>query len=231
MAVVGRKTGPRVEPARAWAHKSRELLPKGFPANPGKVVKGKGGVRSGERKRLRRLLGLWRPAGTESAPPDHPAGPYLDLATEFLYAHVAELALHVGGGQVGVAAAGAASTAALQMAASRMLFDLGFREQDPQALKDAARLADSSRQNLLAAHELAARDAQARAQRQAMAAPDLDRLLSVAHPTQDTPLLAYTPDGTQPGAQVTTEGDGVGEGGVSSGDGPVPAEGEGVRNV
>ena len=67
-----------------------------------------------------------------------------------------------GGGEVGPGPASVVSTAALQMAASRWLADEGARTGSAKMLLDASRLADSSRQNLLAAHELAAREAAAR---------------------------------------------------------------------
>jgi hypothetical protein len=54
------------------------------------------------------------------------------------------------------------STAALQLAASRYLSDQGGAGGDAKLLIDASKLANDSRQNLLAAHELAAREAKAR---------------------------------------------------------------------
>ena len=53
-------------------------------------------------------------------------------------------------------------THTLQLAASRYLFDQGARTGDPSLLKTASQLANDSRQNLLAAYELAQREAQAR---------------------------------------------------------------------
>jgi hypothetical protein len=48
------------------------------------------------------------------------------------------------------------------LGASRYLADLGAQNGAPKLLSEAAKLADSSRQNLLAAHELCAREAKAR---------------------------------------------------------------------
>lgn len=82
--------------------------------------------------------------------------PYASAARDFRRAHVATLARAVGGGYCGPAPASIVASAALQLAASRFAFEV---------LGDMAlgsRLADASRQNLLAAHELCAREAQAR---------------------------------------------------------------------
>jgi len=73
-----------------------------------------------------------------------------------------ELAATVGGGRIGPGPASVISTAALQMAASRWLSDRGAETGDAKLLLEAAKLGDSSRQNLLAAHELAAREASSR---------------------------------------------------------------------
>jgi hypothetical protein len=54
------------------------------------------------------------------------------------------------------------ASAALQLAWSRYLSDLSAASGDPELAVTASRLANDSRQNLLAAHELCAREAQAR---------------------------------------------------------------------
>lgn len=109
-----------------------------------------------ESRQLAALLGLWTP------PEDHAFAPYARLAREWRDAHMAELGATVAGGAVGPGPASVVSTAALELAASRWLFDKGAQDGDAKLLLEAARLADSSRQNLLAAHELAAREAKAR---------------------------------------------------------------------
>jgi hypothetical protein len=53
------------------------------------------------------------------------------------------------------------ASAALQLAASRYLFDLAG-QGNPDLFAVASKLANDSRQNLLAAHELCAREAKAR---------------------------------------------------------------------
>jgi hypothetical protein len=82
--------------------------------------------------------------------------PYAKAARAFRRAQVTALARSVGGGHCGPAPASIIASAALQLAASRFAFEV---------LGDmtlGSRLANDSRQNLLAAHELCAREAQAR---------------------------------------------------------------------
>lgn len=112
-----------------------------------------------EAVQLAQLLGLWEP------PEGHEFAPYTRLAREWRDAHTAQLAAAVGGGRVGPGPASIVSSAALQLAASRFLSDLGAKTGDAKMLLDASRLADASRQNLLAAHELAAKEALARPQK------------------------------------------------------------------
>jgi hypothetical protein len=58
------------------------------------------------------------------------------------------------------------ATSALQLGWSRYLSDLAAETGDVNMVMQASRLADASRQNLLAAHELCAREAEARARMQ-----------------------------------------------------------------
>lgn len=82
--------------------------------------------------------------------------PYARAAKDFRRAHVTKLAQTVGGGECSAGPASIVASAALQLAASRFAFEvLG----DMQL---GSRLANDSRQNLLAAHELCAREARAR---------------------------------------------------------------------
>lgn len=114
------------------------------------------GFAAAEARELGRLLGLWAP--DES----HVYHPYHRLAREWRDQHMASLAATVGGGEVGPGPASIVSTAALQLAASRYFSDLGAKTGDAKLLLDGSRLANDSRQNLLAAHELCAREALAR---------------------------------------------------------------------
>jgi hypothetical protein len=86
--------------------------------------------------------------------------PYKRAAADFRRAQVRSLARTVGGGHCGPGPASMVASAAWQLAASRFLFDAASGNVD--RLVVASRLANDSRQNLLAAHELCAREAQAR---------------------------------------------------------------------
>jgi hypothetical protein len=82
--------------------------------------------------------------------------PYARAARAFRRAQVTAMARSVGGGHCGPAPASVIASAALQLAGSRFAFEV---------LGDmvlGSRLANDSRQNLLAAHELAAREAASR---------------------------------------------------------------------
>ncbi len=109
-----------------------------------------GGAASREQTRLARRLSL----GDTFADPRFE--PYAKAARAFRRAQVTRLARDVGGGTCGPAPASIVASASLQLAASRFAFEV---------LGDmtlGSTLADASRQNLLAAHELAAREAAAR---------------------------------------------------------------------
>lgn len=114
----------------------------------GKARQGK--TRLAERMSLRSL-----PTGNDFAP-------YRKSAVSFRRAQCAELARNVGGGVCGPAPSSFVASAALQLAWSRYFSDVAAETGDAQAALTASRLADASRQNLLAAHELAAKEAQAR---------------------------------------------------------------------
>lgn len=87
--------------------------------------------------------------------------PYLRSAKCFRRAQCAAIARDVGAGVCGPAPSSIVASAALQLAASRYLFDLATAG-DPALFHVASQLANASRQNLLAAHELAAREAKSR---------------------------------------------------------------------
>jgi hypothetical protein len=109
-----------------------------------------GGSSSREMTRLARRLTL----GETLA--DLRFEPYAKAARAFRKAHVTRLAREVGGGHCGPAPSSIIATASLQLAGSRFAFEV---------LGDLAlgsKLGNDSRQNLLAAHELCAREAAAR---------------------------------------------------------------------
>jgi hypothetical protein len=113
----------------------------------------KGGHSRAGSTRLARRMGL---AALDSDPAFEP---YRRAASDFRRAHVTSIARSVGGGHCGPAPASIIASAAWQLAASRFLFDTAGG--DVAKLTAASRLANDSRQNLLAAHELCAREAQA----------------------------------------------------------------------
>jgi hypothetical protein len=81
---------------------------------------------------------------------------YRSAAENFARLHISRLAATVGGGDCGPAPASIVWSAGLQLAASRWAFEV----RGDHAL--GSKLANDSRQNLLAAHELCAREAEAR---------------------------------------------------------------------
>ena len=87
--------------------------------------------------------------------------PFQVSGEDWVRAHLEELALQ-SGGRVGPGPASIVQSAGLQLAASRFLAEQGARTADAALLGRASSLANDSRQNLLAARELAVREAQAR---------------------------------------------------------------------
>lgn len=155
---------PRIEVLPA------DELPEGIPAPPRpaatrdtagrfvasdgtRAVAREGGKARAQSVQLGRLLGL-----TE-VEEGHPWAPYARLAREWRDDHMARLGAKIGGGEVGPGPASVISSAALQLAASRYFSDKGAREGDAKLLSEASRLMNDSRQNLLAAHELVAKEA------------------------------------------------------------------------
>lgn len=88
--------------------------------------------------------------------------PYKRAAVSFRRAQCALLAHSVGGGLCGPGPSSLVASAALQLAWSRYLSDTAAESGDPELILQSSRLADASRANLLAAHELCAKEAQAR---------------------------------------------------------------------
>jgi hypothetical protein len=115
----------------------------------------RGGRARAQRIRLVDSLGLTKLAeGSAFAP-------YRSAADEFTTAQLAALACEAGG-YVGPGASSMVASAALQLACSRFCFDLAATTADPALMRQGSQLADASRQNLLAARELAVREAEAR---------------------------------------------------------------------
>ncbi len=158
--------GPRIEVLPA------DELPEGVPANAGQERKGdrapsgrflpgndasrKGGRARGGKLRLAARLGL------KTLPAENAFAAYKASAASFRRAQCSELARTVGGGFCGPAPSSMVASAALQLGWSRYFSDLAALAGDDELAMKASRLAEASRQSLLAAHEICAREAVAR---------------------------------------------------------------------
>ncbi len=123
---------------------------------PGNTLSRLGGRARAGKTRLADRLGL------RGVPDGAAFRQYKAAAVSFRRAQCAALASSDGGGYCGPAPSSMVASAALQLAWSRYFSDLAAVGGDSELALTASRLADASRQNLLAAHELCAREAQAR---------------------------------------------------------------------
>jgi hypothetical protein len=98
--------------------------------------------------------------GLEQIESDPAFEKYKRAAADFRRTQVTHLARNVGGGTCGPAPASMVASAAWQLAASRFLFDNARGRTE--WMKLASQLSNDSRQNLLAAHELCAKEAKSR---------------------------------------------------------------------
>lgn len=131
-----------------------------FRQGPGtSAIARKGAQARHEARELDKLLGL--------VPLDetHPRAPYRRMARQWRDGHMARLADTVGAGEVGPGPASVVASAALQLSASRWLYDLALETGDADLALKASRLANDSRNSLLAAQELTAAEAKARGKR------------------------------------------------------------------
>lgn len=155
-------------------------LPEGVPDEPGRDrdpltgrfrprnrLAAQGGRGRGAALSLARLLGFLE------LPDDHRFARYHRLAREWREAQAVSLAATVGGGILSPGVSSIIASAALALAASRYLYDQGAESGDAKLLGQGARLADQSRTSLLTAHELCAREAQARKADAPLTAPAL----------------------------------------------------------
>lgn len=128
----------------------------------------RGGQMQARRAGLRVALAALLPG--DMVPDDAPMAEAIRHAEQFRDVHLTTLAASAGG-ICGPGPASMVASAALQLAASRYLFGQGARTGDAFILKTASGLANDSRQNLLAAYELAVREARARTDAQGPADP------------------------------------------------------------
>jgi hypothetical protein len=123
---------------------------------PGNAFARAGGKARAGKTRLADRLGLHPlPEGSTFAP-------YKAGAVSFRRAQCAALAAMVGGGYCGPGPSACVASAALQLAWSRWFSDRAAETGNGDFALQASKLANDSRQNLLAAHELCAREAEAR---------------------------------------------------------------------
>ncbi len=100
--------------------------------------------------------------GLSTLPEGDAFAAYRRAAATFRRVQCAELARTVGGGVCGPGPSSVVASAALALAWSRFLSDEAARTGDAELAMRSARLGETSRQHLLAAHELAAKEATAR---------------------------------------------------------------------
>jgi hypothetical protein len=143
--------------AQPHASARDERTPDGRFLPGARTVQAAGGAATRGKSRLAAKLGLAKLAD------DAAFAPYSRSASVFRRAQCAELARTVGGGVCGPGPSSIVASAALMLAWSRYLSDLAAAGGDPDLVTRSARLADQSRQALLTAHELCAREAEARA--------------------------------------------------------------------
>jgi hypothetical protein len=141
-------------PARPAAH--RDDSGKFKPGAGTSDIARKGAKARHESRQLAALLGLWQP------PDAHAFTPYARLGREWRDSYMATVSATIGGGEVDEGASLILANAALQLGASRWLFDEGAKKRNPKMLLEASRLADAARQSVLACFEIAARSAAAR---------------------------------------------------------------------
>jgi hypothetical protein len=139
----------------------------------------RGGRRSGARARLVSSLGLAELAE------DAAFLTYRRAGDAFVSEHLASLATQAGG-SVGPGPSSIVASAGVQLAASRFFSDRAAATCDASLFTLASSLANASRQNLLAAYELAVREAKAEAKTRTPAFTWGDEPADVAPPA-DTP--------------------------------------------
>jgi hypothetical protein len=148
-------TAPKAEDARPLHRRHDGKI---ADSDTARAMGKRGGEAKARRVRLVDSLGLSTIAeGSTFAP-------YRTAAEEFVKAHLSSLATQAGG-DVGTGPSTMVASAGLQLAASRWAFDQAALSGDPALMKLGSALANDSRQNLLAAYELATREAQAKPRR------------------------------------------------------------------
>jgi hypothetical protein len=133
-----------------------ERTPDGRFAPGARTVQAAGGFAKRGKSRLTARLGL------ASLPDDSAFAAYRRAAATFRRVQCAELARTVGGGVCGPGPSSVVASAALALAWSRYFSDRAAATGDAEDAMRSARLGETSRQHLMAAIELCAREAKAR---------------------------------------------------------------------
>jgi hypothetical protein len=201
-------TGPRVEvlpadelpagvPVAAHQESPRDRGKAGRFA-PGNTLSRAGGLAKRGTSRLTNRLGLSNLSAGDAF------APYRKSASTFRRVQCAELARTVGGGVCGPGPCSVVASAALALAWSRFLSDEAARTGDPDLALRSSRLGETSRQHLLAAHELCAREALARAKQRTtdQKVALRDRILG---PRDEPPALPPTPSPETAPAEETRD--------------------------
>jgi len=166
---AGRDREPRIEVPRAdelpagvqappLESAGGERRPDGTFAPGARTMQAAGGRATRGKSKLTARLGL------TSLPEGHDFAPYRRAASTFRRVQCSELARTVGGGVCGPGPSSIVASAALALAWSRYFSDLAAQTGDPELAQRSARLGETSRQHLLAAFELCAREGAARPQ-------------------------------------------------------------------
>jgi hypothetical protein len=153
---LGERRRPSGVQAETQVPAGDERRPDGTFAPGARTLQSSGGLTTKATTALARRLGIADLAA------DSAFASYKRQAVTFRRLKCSELARNVGGGVCGAGPSSIVATAALQLAASRFVFDQAAITGEAKIFAEASRLANDSRQNLMAAHELCAREAEAR---------------------------------------------------------------------
>jgi hypothetical protein len=130
------------------------------------------GAKGGRAKRERQML--TSALGLSDLAADAAFAPYRTAGDAFVREHAARLAEQAGG-EVGPGPMSIVASAGVQIAASRFFSDKAAETADASMFTLASSLANASRQNLLAAYELAVREGQARSKAKPAATPWMEQ--------------------------------------------------------
>lgn len=160
------------------------------------------GARGGRAKRAAAKLAA--SLGMSGIACDESFAPYRKLADAYHKSEVRRVAREIGGGHCSPAVANILATSALQRACSAWMFDRAAASGDATLMTSASRLGNDSRQNALAAHELAAREAENRPQPNPLA--HMERLFE-AQQAAALPAVGEATDNTPPTPGDDTKAD------------------------